>query len=146
VINGTVKIADALVPLATGTIDVGSSALKFKDHYASGQFITALATGTAPLSVASTTPVANLTAVPTTYIANGTQITNTHVVVGECTLGTNCGVTLSGAAVFTGTANYFCSVADSTATNAARVNKTSGSGFTITGTGTDVIQYVCIGN
>jgi hypothetical protein len=105
-----------------------------------------LATGTAPLVITSTTPVANLSTTPTTYNAAGTQQVNTHVVQDTCTLGTNCAVTLVGSAVFTNATSYTCVCEDDSAIAACRVSQTSGSAFTITGTGTDVIRYVCIGS
>jgi hypothetical protein len=110
------------------------------------QLIDSVATGTAPFSITSTTPVANLTTVPTTYNSGGTQQTAVHLVFGKCTLGTDCAITLSGAAIFTGTDSYECTATDQTAAAAVRVNQTSGSAVAFTGTGTDVIRYQCVGN
>lgn len=109
-------------------------------------FTSTLATGTAPLTVTSTTPVAHLAATPTAYNAAGTQQTNGHFVFGTCTLGTSCAVTLVGSAVYTGAATYVCTAQDQTAIAATKVAQASGSAFTITGTGTDVLGYSCIGN
>jgi len=111
-----------------------------------GQIHNNTSTGTAPLAITSTTPVANLTTVPTTYNAAGTQQTATHLVQDTCTLGTNCGVTLSGSAAYTNATSYTCTCEDDTAIAACRVNQTAGNGFTITGTGTDIIRYICGGN
>lgn len=112
-----------------------------------GQFTSTLATGTPPFIVTSTTPVAHLTTVPATYNAAGTQQTAVHLVVDTCTLGTNCGITLSGAAAFTSATTYSCSCHDQTTpTNACNINQTGGGAITITGTGTDVIRYWCGGN
>lgn len=63
---------------------------------------------------------------------------------GSCTLGTNCAVTLSPA--YTNTTTYQCSATDQTAAAAVKVVNTSASVVTFTGTGTDVISYVCTGN
>mgnify|MGYP001599708365 FL=1 len=105
-----------------------------------------LATGTAPFAVTSTTPVANLTAVPAIYNKVGTQQTAAHLVQDTCTLGTDCAVTLSGSAVFTSATSYTCVCEDDSAIAACRVSQTSGTAFTVTGTGTDVIRYICAGN
>jgi hypothetical protein len=74
------------------------------------------------------------------------QLGTPHTVIGTCTLGTNCGVTFSGSAVFTSSSNYQCQANDTTATNAVRVNQTSGSAVTFTGTGTDGVNFTCTGN
>lgn len=114
----------------------------------SGQISSSLATGTAPFAVTSTTPVANLTCVPTTYNAGGTQQTAAHIVFGSTTLsGGTATVTLSGSAVFTGAATYTVTAENNTsATNTHGITQNSGSSFTITGTGTDVIRWIAVGN
>src|SRR5208282_3567083 len=90
-------------------------------------------TGTAPLSVASTTPVPNLTGQVLIYNHSGTQQANGHCVVDSCTLGSTCSVTLSGAAVFTSSTSYTVVCADGTAIDACSVAQSSGSAFAITG-------------
>ncbi len=80
------------------------------------------------------------------YNHSGTLQTVSHMVQDSCTLGTDCGVTLASSAVYTNSTSYTCVCDDATAINACRVNQTSGSAFTITGNGTDVIRYVCVGN
>jgi hypothetical protein len=111
-----------------------------------GQIASTVPTGLAPLSVQSTTPVANLTTVPVTYNHSGTQQTGVHIVEDVCTLGTNCSVTLTGAAVFTNSTSYQCTAIDQTGANAVKFLPSSGSAFALTGTGTDVLSYVCVGN
>jgi len=85
-------------------------------------------------------------ATPSTYNAAGTQQVNAHMIVDTCTLGTSCAVTLVGPAVFTGSTSYTCNAEDQTAAAATKVVQSSGSAFTITGTGTDVLRYTCVGN
>lgn len=85
-------------------------------------------------------------ATPSTYNAAGTLQSAAHMVEGTCTLGTNCAVTLAGSAIYTSAASYVCQAQDNTAAAATQVVQASGSSFTITGTGTDVIRYSCIGN
>ncbi len=77
---------------------------------------------------------------------SGTQLASPHIVEDSCTLGTSCSVTLTGTAVYTNSTSYTCACVDATAINACRVNQTSGSAFAITGTGTDVLRYLCVGN
>jgi len=129
------------------TYDIGATgANRPRNIYAATQFISQVATGTAPIVVSSTTPVANLTAVPTTYNHSGTQATGAHVVQDRCTLGTSCSVTLTGSAVYTSSSTYDCVAIDRTGANAIQFAPSSGSAFALTGTGTDAISYVCVGN
>lgn len=103
-------------------------------------------------SALSNSYVGNMTATGTckgcgvVYNHSGTLQALSHTVSDTCTLGTNCGVTLTGSAVFTSSSSYRCAASDATAANAVRVNQTSGSAVTFTGTGTDVVSYLCIGD
>jgi hypothetical protein len=102
---------------------------------------------TGNMTYASTTPVANLTASnhPTVFNAAGTQQTAQKVVTGAATLTAGTAtVALSGSAAFAGT--YVLSCTDNTAAAAVRCAAVNGSSFTITGTGTDVITWIAIGN
>lgn len=111
------------------------------------QFTSTLATGTPPLVIASTTPVANLTAVPTTYSANGTQQTSAHIVQDTATLAAGTvTVTLTGSAIFTNATSYTCIAEDETAIAATKCLQNSGSSITITGTGTDMVRFILVGN
>ena len=105
-----------------------------------------LASGTAPLVVSSTTPVANLTTVPVTYDHTGAQQLGVHIVRDHCILGTSCSVTLTGAAVFTSNVSYTCAANDQTGNQPVNFSPTSGSAFTFSGTGTDALSYICVGN
>lgn len=80
------------------------------------------------------------------YNPGGTLQTAAHAVFGKCTLGTDCAVTLTGAAAFSSSSSYYCGAVDQTAAAAVKAVNTSGSTVTFTGTGTDVISFVCIGN
>lgn len=113
----------------------------------SGQISSNLATGTAAFSVSSTTPVANLHTSPISYLINGTQFTGGHFVTGSATLSTGSAtVTLTGSAIYSSSSSYFCFGSNQTAANAVKVTYSSGSSFTITGTGSDVINFICFGN
>lgn len=143
-LTGTLTVAG--IPSA-GAIGSGTpSTGAFTTISATGVITSTLATGTAPFTIASTTPVANLTAVPTTYNHSATQQTATHIVQDTCTLGTDCSITLTGAAVFTNATSYTCVAQDETAAAATKCVQSSGSALVITGTGTDVIRYILIGN
>jgi hypothetical protein len=120
---------------------------------ATGVVTSTVAIGTAPLVVASTTPVANLTCVPTTYNASGTQQAGTHIVFGNGTLVSGAPsaltVTLTGSAVFTSNSSYVVTASNgTTAANALKVTYASGSSFTITGpnTVTDAVTWMAVGN
>lgn len=76
----------------------------------------------------------------------GTGQPNAHSVMGVCTLGTNCAVTFTGSAAFTGASYYVCLATDNSAAAAVKVTYLSGTAATFTGTGTDVISYLCVGN
>jgi hypothetical protein len=80
------------------------------------------------------------------YNAAGTAQTGStlHAVVGVCTLGTSCNVTLTGAAAFTSATSYGCGATDFTDLQPVKIVQAAAS-LTITGTATDVIQFVCIG-
>jgi hypothetical protein len=95
-------------------------------------------------------PTAALTAevgVGPLYNTAGTPITatNVHWVYGTCTLGTSCSITLTGAAVYTGATQYRCSATDETSAAAVKFAPSSGSAFALTGTGTDVLSFICAG-
>jgi hypothetical protein len=81
-----------------------------------------------------------------TYNAEGTVQTAVHIVQDSCILGINCAVTLAGSAAFANASSYHCAATDATSTTAVRVNQTSGHAVTFTGTGTDVINFICVGN
>jgi hypothetical protein len=137
--NTVMKAADA----------VGGAAFDVSGNIrASAQLVALAATGTAPLVVSSTTPVANLFAQPVSYSAAGTQIVNSvHLVFGTVALsGGAATVTLSGAAVFTNSSSYVCNASDTSAAAAVRATPTSGTQFTLGGSGSDNVSYSCIGN
>ena len=85
--------------------------------------------------------------IPGIYNSTGTRQTIAHVVVDMTTLssGTKT-ITLTGASVFSSSSSYTCVAIDETAANPVKVTQTSGSSITFTGTGTDVIRYICVGN
>jgi hypothetical protein len=127
---------------------VGGASLDVAGNIRSSfQLVSLAATGSAPLVVNSTTPVQNLFASPTLYSAAGTQTTNTvHFVQGSTALAAGAAtITLSGAAVFTNSSSYSCWGVDTTAAAAVKLAASSGTQFTITGTGTDTIAYSCLG-
>jgi hypothetical protein len=125
--------------------------------YAATQFISQVATGTAPFSIASTTPVANLTVsnhptlddCGTTSACLSTQKTAALIVRGSVAFPTAKTVTVT-SLPFTSSSSYSCTAGDQT-TAAGVVNATtyaSGSSVTFTetnGVNTDTIRYICVG-
>lgn len=86
---------------------------------------------------------------PVVLSSNGTQTTGAvHIVQDTATLAAGTvTVTLTGSAVFTSATSYTCVAKDTTTpANAASCAQTSGTSITITGTGTDVVRYILIGN
>lgn len=142
-IGGLFRNLNASGKLVAGQNSAGSEVFSVSN---AGQITSAVATGTAPLVIASTTPVTNLTASPIVYNAAGTQATNAKIVITACTLGTDCNITFSGSSVFTNSTSYRCVATDITGTNAVRIQQSSGSAIVVTGTGTDQINILCAGN
>jgi hypothetical protein len=101
-------------------------------------------------TLSSSRLAATMTAIntaPIIFNTSGTQLTNGHIVIGAATLSAGSAtVTLSGSAVFTSTATYNCSPVDNSAASAVKFAATSGSQFTLTGTGTDTVVFICVGN
>jgi hypothetical protein len=100
------------------------------------------------MSKVDKTPIDN--GKPTTlthvYNSSGTISFPTHIVADSVVLsGGTATVTLTGAAVFTDATTYQCTANDVTAANAVKVVKNSGTSITFTGTGTDIIAYICVG-
>lgn len=130
----------------TNLYRASASVLQTDGAFTATTLTSSIATGTAPLTVSSTTPVANLTTVPATYNISGTQQTGAHIVIGTCILGTSCSVTLTGAAVFSSISSYQCGATDVTSAAAIKFAPASGSSFALTGTATDTLSFVCVGN
>lgn len=163
--GGVIKLsADASTLIANTTFicvtdggcDLGKTSgvnFRFNNSYVkliseSGTFKSTVSTGTAPLDITSTTPVANLTLTSHPQVLNTSgalQISN-KIVTGIATLsGGTLVVTFTSSAVFANT-SYVCSGANQTNANAFKIVNTSASSITITGTGTDVIGFQCIGS
>ena len=109
----------AVLPVTTNTVDFGSSSYKIKDFYAAGniylatasltgQLTSTVATGTAPLVVASTTKVANLNADlldGNDWVAPAAIGTTTPAAGTFTTLTANTSLTAASAAISAGTIN-----------------------------------------
>ncbi|MGS1072344.1 transporter [Burkholderia glumae] len=81
------------------------------------------------------------------YSTAGAAANAPHMVKGTATLASGAAtVALSGAAAYTSSTSYACTATDTTAANAVRVSQTSGTSFALSGTGTDVVQFLCAGN
>ena len=81
------------------------------------------------------------------FNAAGVRQSKAHIVAASATLsaGGTVTVTLVGSAIFTSAASYFVVAQDITANHSCLVTQTSGSVFTITGTGSNVINFICVG-
>jgi hypothetical protein len=82
---------------------------------------------------------------------HGTGILSTpHTVIGTCTIGSTCSVTLTGVEVFSSNTSYVCVTQDHSGcgltTVCPAVSQTTGAAFAITGNGTDAVGYSCAGN
>lgn len=82
------------------------------------------------------------------YNSTGTQQNPLHAVFGSAALsGGAATITLSGSAVFTSNATYKCFSEDNSGTAAATsVTLTSGTAFSLKGTTTNTVSYLCVGN
>lgn len=152
-VYGAVGTATVQVNAQRATLNVPKVQGGTEAIVAEGVIASAQAHGTAPISAVSQTADVNLHARPYVVGITGTQqVSGTpgsgaaKIVTGSVPLvaGTAT-VTLTNDAVFTGSGTY--TVAGSNASNANpwKVVKASGSSFTITGTGTDTINFIAIG-
>jgi len=116
------------------------------------QITSTVATGTAPLVVSSQTRVPNLTTggnpslinCGTTTSCSNSLLLNGYVVKGSVAL--SAGSANIHGLPFTSTA-FICVTGDNTtATNGSKMVETGNTTATATGTGTDVIAYICGGN
>ncbi len=105
------------------------------------------ATVTATINAATGNAVFNN--LPPVYNAAGTAQTGSklHLVEDQVTLASGSAtVTLAGSSVFSSSSSYKCGASDQTNANAVKIAYTSGSQFSVTGTGSDVVSFVCVGN
>ena len=113
------------------------------------------ATGTAPLTVTSVTPVANMVVAKhptalycgTAAACTATAALNSQMVYGSATLTTGA-VTVTGISPAFADTAYICTVTSKTTSSAAifNVQNVSTSSFTINGSGSagDVVGYICV--
>ncbi|WP_246794585.1 hypothetical protein [Burkholderia perseverans] len=106
-------------------------------------------TFTGPMTAAAitATSISATTGAMPAYQANGTAITSAHAVQGYVNLsGGSAAVALSGGAAYTSSGSYTCTAADGTTAAQVYVNQTSGAAFTLTGTGSDLVKFMCVGD
>jgi hypothetical protein len=113
-----------------------------------GPIVSRLATGAAPLSVTSTTPVSNLTltAHPQVYEAG---VLTTSEKIYTSTQALNGGAATHAFAnnfTYTSSKTFGCSCTDQTAANACRAVPASAHTVTLEGTGTDILWLECAGH
>ena len=121
---------------------------------AEGVVVSEAAQGTAPFQAISQTADVNLHACPYVVNINGTQQVGgtagsgyAKIVEGNVSLsGGTATVTLTGNAIFTSTGTYKVFPTNITnQANGVRATRSSGSQFTLTGTGTDSIDWFAVG-
>lgn len=119
------------------------------------QISSTLATGTAPLVVASSTPVDTLTAsnhpriqgCGTSSACSATATTKGQIVFGTLTLAAGTATLTGISPAFTSSTSFRCVANDTTTqTNGVKAIPASASSVAFTGAGTDVISYQCVGN
>jgi hypothetical protein len=113
------------------------------------RLISNIATGTAPFASTSTTPCTNVHAYPVAYNHDNSdaQALALKWVYGASTLSAGTvTVTLTGSAVFSSNISYLVFGTNASNANAFKIVNSSGTQFTITGTGTDVIKWVALGS
>lgn len=100
-------------------------------------------------NINSATGNATFSNLPPVLNAAGTAQTGAklHIVEDQVTLASGSAtVTLAGAAAFSSASSYKCGASDQSSAAAVQITYTSGSQFAVTGTGTDVVSFVCVGN
>jgi hypothetical protein len=113
-----------------------------------GEITSTLATGTAPLSITSTTPVSNLT------LKAHPQVYEAGILATSEKIYTNIQVLTGGAAThifansftFTSIRTFGCTCTDQTLANACRAIPASATTITLAGTGSDVLWLECVGH
>ena len=116
--------------------------------------ISTVPTGTAPLKIASTTPVANLTLSNHATVENcGSRpdctpkmLTGSQIVFGSVQLAGG-SATVRGFQAYSSKDSFECTASDkSSAGKSANAVPVSRASIAVTGAGTDVVSYICIGN
>lgn len=133
------------VGFAGGAVSVAS--LAATGQVSGSTLVSSVATGTAPFTVSSTTPVANLTAQnhPEMLTQTGTLLTNSRIVLFAAIL-TSGTTTVAFTTGFSNSTSFICSASDRTAPNAVQIVNASATSINLTGTGSDIIQGMCAGN
>lgn len=81
------------------------------------------------------------------YTSAGGATNAPHMVFGSVALSAGSAtVSLSGSAVFTSGGSFVCNATDLSAANPVKVSAGSGTSVSFSGTGTDSVQYMCVGN
>lgn len=99
-------------------------------------------------NINSATGNASFNNLPPVYNAAGTAQTGSklHLVADQVTLASGSAtVTLASSAAFTSSSSFRCTATDQTGANAVKVANSSGTQFTVTGTGSDSISFICVG-
>ena len=112
------------------------------------QLTSTLVTGTAPLVIASTTPVANLTLSnhPEVYESGALHTADKIYTNSQALTAGTATHTFANSFTFASSSSYGCSCTDQTAANACQALPASASSVTVVGTGSDILWLQCIGH
>jgi hypothetical protein len=135
--------------LTDNSYDIGGSgANRPRNVYVANQFISQVATGRAPFSITSTTPVANLT------LSNHPEVYEAGVLTTAEKIYTNTQALTRGAAThkfannftFTSSSTFGCTCTDQTTANACKAVPASATTVILAGTGSDTLWLSCSGH
>lgn len=105
------------------------------------------ANGAASVHLNTSSNFKQVTSCGTTTTCSASALTTPQVVVGSVALSAGTATITGISPAFTSTSTFFCTSTDATdATKTSNVVPASASSITATGTGTDVIAYICAGN
>lgn len=142
------------------TSNIAGDSSSLPSSNTTGVIVSTVPTGTAPLSVASTTPVANLsiggnaaTATTATNCTNCSGVYEAGVLTTD-KIYTNTQALSTGAAThtfansftYTSSSTFGCTCTDQTAANACQAVPTAASAVNLAGTGSDVLWLECLGH
>ena len=79
--------------------------------------------------------------------SDGSAVAGAHIVYDTATLASGTvTVTLDPSVAFSGTATYVCTANDTQSATPIQVENLNGASFTLTGLGSDVVSYICVGS
>lgn len=149
--NGTYYASissSGMLPNSNGSFNLGGVSNKWGTLYTTNAQISSLSVSSPVCTDSSSnlsTSVCN--AGVSVFNNNGSAVTTPHISVGSIGLSGGTGtITFSGSAAFTGSATYSCTGNDLTTKNNFSINPINGSSASATGSSSDVLSFICVGN